>query len=363
MKTLIFEPNLNGHHLEYLHHIYSRASVEHENQFIFAVPESFHNLRDKFDWNKAENIYFIYLSENKLQNKLKTNIELLKIILKHQPENTFLISLIWYMPFIVFLLFLGTKISGIIYNIYLYEWKYSNWKTKVKNTILYTLLSKCPNISNLFILNDSSSVCVLNKIWKTRRFKYLPDPFVSINTNKSHFLRRELGIGNNKTIFLHFGAMSARKGTLQIFNMIENTNVHTLENICVIFAGKVGKDIKEQFYNKYNLLKDKVKIIIDDEFIDYERIGSYLLTCDYVLLPYTYTSLSSGVIGYCAQFNKPAIGPNRGLLGKLIRKNRLGLVLDRFESFDNLHCQYKENEYCKKRSVDVFTNIIFNNLT
>lgn len=363
MKVLIFEPNLNGHHLEYLHHIYVGAARDNNNQYIFAVPECYHNIKEKFSWETSENICFIYIDEKKLNSKFKTILELFKIILKTKPRYTFLISLVWFMPFIVLFPILKTKFSGIIYNIYLYEWRCSNWKRKVQNIILYTLLSKSPNIDTLFILNDLTSVCVLNKIWKTKRFKYIPDPYVPIDTHNIYSLRNELGIDNSKKVILHFGAMSARKGTLQIFKMLENTDIQTCEGLCIIFAGKIGNDIKKQFYEKYNLLKDKVNIILEDDFINYERIGSYLLTCDYVILPYEYTNVSSGVIGYCAQFNKPAIGPNKGLIGKLIRKNRLGIVVDKFESFQNLDTQYQENEYCKERSISVFTNIILSNLT
>lgn len=43
-------------------------------------------------------------------------------------------------------------------------------------------------------------------------------------------------------------------------------------------------------------------------------------------MPYHLTSLSSGVFGYAAVFNKPVIGPDNGLIGKLIQKYELGIT-------------------------------------
>lgn len=357
--VLIFEPQISGHHLEYIHHIHTGATKCPKTKFIFAVPERFTSVKDKFSWIEADNITIELLDNNALNNKLKIIRLLFRLYKKFKPQEVFFITLMWLMPFLALFSFAKVKLSGIIYNIYLYNWKTSSILGKAKNSLIYSLFTYCRCFKHIFILNDNSAAAVLNKVWHTDKYIYLPDPFVPIDRNKTTDLRESLNISKQKIVYLHFGAMSERKGSLDIFNMIENTPSNELDKYCIIFAGKVGTDIKEHFYNKYHTLKDKIQIIVEDDFVDYERIGSYLVTCDAVLLPYRYVNLSSGVIGYCAQFKKPAIAPNKGLIGKLVQKNQLGIVVNSFNTLKLNFCKPIGINYCSDRSVDKFFNTIF----
>lgn len=357
---LIFEPKISGHHLEYIHHIYIGASQNVDENYIFVLPKAFINVRDKFEWPKANNIEFRFFDNASLNSKRKILSSLFRFYKSILPQEIIFIELMWFMPILVLFSFTNVKISGIIYNIYLYGWKSFNLVQKTKNAILYWLFSHCSCFKNIFILNDNSAAQALNKIWKTNRFKYLPDPFVPIDSNKTTNLRESLNISEQKIVYLHFGAMSERKGTLDIFKMIENTPSCNLEKYCIIFAGKVGDDIKEQFYNKYHSFKDKIQIIPEDDFVDYERIGSYLITCDAVLLPYHYVNVSSGVIGYCAQFGKPAIATNKGLIGKLVRKNRIGKLVNTFITLENIDCTPISSNYCITHTYQSFFDTLLN---
>lgn len=356
--VLIFEPQISGHHLEYIHHIYTGATKCPETIFIIAVPERFTSVKDKFSWIESENIQIELLNNETLNNKLNIIRQLIRLYNKFKPQEVFFITLMWLMPFLALFIFTPVKLSGIIYNIYLYGWKNSSIFSKAKNALLYSLFTYCRCFKHIFILNDNSAVAVLNKVWHTNKYIYLPDPFVPIDCDQVRNLRSELNINDKKIVYLHFGAMSERKGTLDIFNMVENTPSEQLSNYCLIFAGKIGNDIKQQFYAYYEKWKNKIQIIIEDDFVDYERIGSYLITCDAVLLPYKYVNLSSGVIGYCAQFNKPAIATNKGLIGKLIRKNQLGLGINNYSSLSLKFSIINGSRYCQKRSEELFTSTI-----
>ena len=75
------------------------------------------------------------------------------------------------------------------------------------------------------------------------------------------------------------------------------------------------------------------------------------------------------MIGYSAQFHKSVIGPSQGILGKLIRRNHLGLTFDDM-SADALAkvltsggCfKCRPNEYAEKENVKAFTNTIIDTL-
>ena len=63
--VLIFEPDLNGHRLEYLHHIYSEAILHLEVKFVFAIPSGFKEKDISLNWPKSSNITFHLLEDLK----------------------------------------------------------------------------------------------------------------------------------------------------------------------------------------------------------------------------------------------------------------------------------------------------------
>ena len=75
---------------------------------------------------------------------------------------------------------------------------------------------------------------------------------------------------------------------------------------------------------------------------------------------------SSGVLGFAAQFNIPLIVPKEGFLGKLVKRNRLGIAYERFEklyilnALDNAKILPLNYAYLKNHSIDEFSDIILN---
>ena len=128
MRTLIFEPCLTGHHLEYLNHYYKGALERPEQEYIFLVPFSFENVRDKYEWKSAKNIRFEYFEDRELSKCIHTNkyvagYNKAKLISKssklYGADRVLLTILMEVIPFVLFFLPSGIKLRGIIYQIYL----------------------------------------------------------------------------------------------------------------------------------------------------------------------------------------------------------------------------------------------------
>lgn len=376
-KILFFDYSVNGHHLEYLNHLYNKAVQITEKEFIFVLPLEFTEAKEKMKWPKSKNIT-IYLENFEYVNKTsgllksyKLNRILHQQINKYKVTHVFLISLMSFSPMLPFLINKRIKVSGIIYQIYLYRWKESGLVQKIHDALKYILFSQLNVFDKIFILNDSASAKYLNRKFKTEKFEYLPDPFVPIPTDNTKNIRPELNIQSDKKVFLHFGGLSKRKGTLEILKAIENLNNDVLKNLCFIFAGKIYDDIKGDFYKKVDIQKHRAQILIYDEFCDFSFLGSLCLSSDYILIPYKSTSQSSGVLGYAAQFHKPVIAPNKKLLGKLVKKYFLGHTIK-----SSMHIEIKEfikktpsfsktkniNKYLSDNNITNFTDVIFNNL-
>ena len=370
-KILIYDLKTEGHHIEYLHHLYvgaSRCLSSSNNEYIFAVGKEFPARSADFQWDKSENIRFIYLENeegegNILKKSWRMNRQLRKVVKTEKPDKVFLNTLMNFMPFLPYSV-RKSKVSGIIYSIYLHDLASASFLNKMSNKLKYRLLSKKKSIENIFVLNDGDSVLKLNEIWKTEKFKYLTDPYIPFEKSNIKDLRKELDIAEDKQIILHLGYLEERKGTLEVLDMIENTPIEERKKYCVVFAGRIDNDIKERFFNRIELLKNTIQIITKIEFLPYDFMGSLVFTADKVVLPYRIVNASSGIIGYCAQFKTPVYVPAKGLIGKLVEDYHIGRAVEKFNSLDDLEdIDINECNYCESHTVEAFIDDIFKNLS
>ena len=366
-KILIYDLKTEGHHIEYLHHLYQGA-ISSNDKFVFAVGKDFEKRSVDFQWDKADNISFIYLENEEgdggiLKKSWRMNRQLKKVVKEVKPDKIFLNTLMNFMPFLPYSVG-KSKVSGIIYSIYLHDLATASFLNKLSNKLKYRLLSRKKSIENVFILNDNDSVLKLNEIWKTDKFKYLTDPYIPFKTEEIRNLRDELGVAEDKQIILHLGYLEERKGTLEVLDMIENTPDDECRKYCVVFAGRIDNDIKEQFFNRIELLKNKTQIITKIEFLPYDYMGSLVYTADKVVLPYKIVNASSGIIGYCAQFKTPVYVPAKGLIGKLVEDYHIGRAVEKFNSLNDLtDIDINDCNYCDSHTVGAFIDDIFKNLS
>ena len=372
MIKLIFDTSILGHHLEYLHHIYDGIKVN-DDKYVFIVPKEFEIVRDKFIWERKSNISFDYINKEYI-DKLEGNgylhsswlyAKLInKYVRKYHASVLFLITLIHPYPFLPFLLPKNVKVSGIIYRLYVYEWERLSFLKRVKDIIETYVVAKSKKTNKAFLLNDSSSEYYYNKIYNSKKFQYIVDPVIPLTYNPKN-VRHEFKLKEGDKMILHFGGMTTRKGTMLILEAATKMSDEQLKDKVFVFAGKVGNDIKDTFYRLIEQLKGKVRIYVFDEFCTYERLADLCYSCDCIVVPYRNYSYSSGVIGYSAQFQKTVIGPSQGILGKLIRRNKLGLTFPHFDAeslakilfIDNSYKERK-NDYAAKETVEAFAMTI-----
>lgn len=347
------------------------------NKYVIVVPEDFINKKDLYDWPSAEHISFDFIDAdivaqtnkgNLLQASYKRSKLLKEYVEKYSAVNVFLIVLMAFVPCLPFVIPKSVSVSGIIYKLYLYNWKELSPIAKLVEILKYKIITANNCIQTAFTLNDSSAAATLNRLYKTKKFKFLADPYNETNYHPKNILA-DLGVGIDKTVFLHFGGLSRRKGTLKILEAIKLIPKDRQKEFVFIFAGSVYDDIKSEFYNLLEEVKSKAYIIVFDEFCSNELLCDLCYSCDAVLMPYSRTSQSSGALGYAAWNEKPVIGPASGLLGKLIRKNRLGKGLEEMSSQHiaasiinfkkkKIQSKYKENIRLEHFVVQIFNAFI-----
>ena len=248
-----------------------------------------------------------------------------------------------------------------------------SFKHKVLWKSYFGLLAFEKCFKHVYILNDSKAVQYYNKIYRTNVFSNLPDPYFPLTRYDKCQARSILGLDLNKTIFLHLGALSSRKGTVEILEALQQSSRHMLANASFVFVGSVSQSIRQQFYAIYEQLRNKIDIYIVDSFVDFPTIAYYLSATDFLLIPYKNTNQSSGMCAYSAQYKVPVLGPSSGLIGEIIIENELGMCLEMITPStiaDGINLlikgnivvnELKANAYLEKNTIERFCKILLDN--
>ena len=201
-RVLIFEKNVGGHHLEYLHHIYIAAGQRNENEYIFALPESFKIEENDLEWPLFENIKIYSISLSQLSKLTGNHLvicyrlsKLLKNLAKKmEVDKVIVLSLLMqFVPLLPLILSSKYKVRGIVYTIFFYRLNSESFLMKILDILKYYILSKCSVFEIVYILNDYSSARLLNQKFYCSKFTYLPDPYVNVNVGDAEF-RKNNGI-------------------------------------------------------------------------------------------------------------------------------------------------------------------------
>lgn len=380
MKYIFFTHSISGHFLEYTYHQYNIAVQDLNNEYIFVVPNNFERIKDRFIWSPSVNVRFEYFDAGDLERPIRGLIssiifswkfccEVKKYVKKYKADKVFTNFILGFVPFAP-LFFCKNFIDGILYKIYLYELHNCS---KVKIFIEQTkvkYLASCHAFDSVYVLNDFNAANTLNKKFNVKKFKYLTDPYVPIDTG-GVMIRKMYNIDNDDVLFSHFGALNSYKSTCDILRSILLLSKEERKKYVFVIAGKVSKEIEKEFKNLYNRVCYEVRVIVRNEFCDYEYLAALANESDAILIPYKQTSQSSGIIGYADQFRTPVIGPSGGLLGSLINRYHLGITLEEINA-ECLVSAYRQiskkkilppsGTYCKEHTVENFQSIIFDGI-
>lgn len=368
-EIAIFDFYLGGHHIEYLHHIYIYALECKDIDFTFIIPNNFSKFKSDFEWPESDNVKFVFYELDDahvrslgFREKSRLLCGLLKRFISETGiENVILIETIVFLPFLPFYISGNVNITSILYHLPLYK-KEPKFKSRLHVEIDMSIIAYSRCLKRVCLLNSKNAVDIYNKKYHTQKFAFLPDPYTPLLCRKTpEDIKREYNIASEKEIFIHIGGLTRRKGTIDILDALIKLDTESLSNKCFIFAGRVIEDIKKDFYEKIELLKKKVQIIVFDKFCEYSLFGEICTIADYILIPYKNTAQSSGICSYAAQFNVPVIGPSEGLLGSLIRENGLGHTINEI-SADKIAELIKSMEY-KNISTDKMKSNEYLNLS
>ena len=116
------------------------------------------------------------------------------------------------------------------------------------------------------------SVNRLNNIFSTDKFHLLADPVPNVDFSKLKNLRDELHIPANDKVYLHFGGLSRRKGTLDILNAIAISNKEDMQSRTFVIAGKIYDEIQHDFQSLLIEARKNANVLVFDRFCTYEYL-------------------------------------------------------------------------------------------
>lgn len=199
---------------------------------------------------------------------------------------------------------------------------FKHWKTRL-------LLRRAP-VKNLFLLNGEESCRYLTGRFGSRtRFFPVPDPATEITAEADYSLRQEYHLESDRTVFLFFGAISPRKGSGVLIEALHLLTPDAAAQSAFIFCGQPENRYRrtfEQAAEHLRAARPDIALNIENRFVSDERMMALFEQSDVVLMPYTRPEYSSGILALAAKARTPVIGPDSGLLGRLILQNGLGAV-------------------------------------
>ena len=404
-KLLIFDLELKGHHVDYLHHIiiFKQKEAIPGILFIVVAPQFEDKIRKyihDLSELKTDNIFIIPVLQEELDAVEQANslaaatIKTWHIAKKYAEKFSvhhcvFMwldhilqipLALHWQFP---------CAISGICFRPMFHYSKFPNinmsrlenlksWRQK----ILYFSAIRHTQLHTLFCL-DPFVPKAINKLSRQMKAVHLPDPVAQrqdiINQEALNNLRRSLALDSKRKVFFFFFAIAARKGVFKLLDALSLLDDVISEKVAVLLIGEiVHNQDKQPITQKIERLKhlSAVQIVFRNNFVTDAEMYLYFSLADVVLAPYQKHVGMSGILLQAAAAGKPVISSNYGLMGQMIDTYSLGLAVNTelpaaiagaiqetfSDTFKTVYDLEKMQQWVAQNSPDMFSRTIFDQI-
>ena len=313
LKTiLVFEPQSGGHRAGFIRWLKAAAAEYPDCRFVFFTCDDAGDIQIETLgwWEKQKLLYRLF------QQACREN----------QPDHVLVLELTHLeLPLVLF----GAPVplSAILFVQYpelapgLKRFS-KHWKTRM-------LLWRTP-VKNLFLLNGKKSSKWLQERFNPAvRFIPIPDPVPARLPDPDFSIKNHFKIDEGRIVFLFFGAISRRKGADILLEALLKIPSETAKRSAFVFCGSSEPDYTQDFRRqclRVREIRKDIRLYTEERFVSDACMATLFEQSDIVLMPYTRPEYSSGILAQAAGARVPVIGPEGGLLGRLIRNNGLGIV-------------------------------------
>jgi glycosyltransferase involved in cell wall biosynthesis len=346
-KVLVFEPDADGHSLEWLEHLIVFAAERANLSLAVLVPQPlFESLKRAVPLNALGRIRILALTPRERARCTMKPFTLaalarwwtMRRYLKQTgADQGFFLCLDFLALPLAFGLGAGGKgLSGILFrpsvhygDIGPYAPSRGERLRDLRKTILYRAMLRNPALERVLSLDPFFPVHARAHYRGGEKVAALPDPAHPRIEQRSNRVPAAFPAG--RTGFLLFGYLAERKGPLVVLDALRQLAPEIAARTAVLFAGRVDPALGPALEQRRAALEREqpgLWLRIDDRRLDSDELAALVRQSDVVLAPYQRFVGSSGVLLWAALNGRPVLAQSYGLVGRLTREHRLGLSVD-----------------------------------
>lgn len=394
MKILIFEPNTNGHRLNYLQ-IIIRTFIQRGHQVVLLTLDSLKEsvfLKDIKN-KQGEGFFIRYASMNSLTDKLYAgqklynreiiNYFMIRRYLKNERSINYDLIFFPYIDNLARLLSLiknpfgGIKYYGISM-VPSFHYKKMGIKSSgtdfswLKETLFIRLLKN--SYARQILTIDRLMLDYIDTHYPEMKKKitYLADPVKFSGTRDRENSRSYFNIPKQAKVILVFGSISERKGIIELLQAAEDKGLP--EDVMIIVAGTQAHDVSKKM--KGLRLSEK-QVLFINKYLDMNEEYMIFKSADLVWCGYKNFDGMSAVLIQAGAMGLPVIACDEGIISWITKKYQIGetinikdknQVIHSINSLlnnESLYHTFSENgkKLAKEHSLQQFEDVIAESIT
>jgi len=352
-SILVFEPDGEGHALEWLAHLV-RYADPNTTVSILAPAALCEALAKAVPSTGSRRIRLLPLT--RLEQKLCLQRPLIIaafarwwIVRRHlkasgAQEGLFLMIDLESLPLALGLGMGGARVSGILFRpsvhysaIGPYAPRRGERLRDWRKAFLYRRMLRNPALERVLSLDPFFATYARSHYERGEKIQALPDPALPPTRSVGASLPVQGFVPDGRIGFLLFGYLTERKGPLVVLEALARLPPRIASKVAVLFAGRVDPALAEQLETSRRALAESqpdLWLRIEDRRLDEAELVDLVRVSDVVLAPYQRFVGSSGVLLWAARAGRPVLAQEFGLVGRLTRDHGLGVSVDSSDPFE-----------------------------
>jgi glycosyltransferase involved in cell wall biosynthesis len=348
-EILVFEPDVEGHSQEWLQHLVDFVASNDQAAAIavLAPPALCATLSRAMPAAPDGRVRFITMTAREVKLCGHRSLSLAafarwwvmrRYLQRSGADMGFFLCLdLLSLPLALGLRTHGTPLAGILFRPSVhyaalgdYRPGLGEWLRDMRKDLLYRMMLRNPAVATILSLDPFFPAHAADHYRQGSKVQALPDPAHPAAKGAGTVVAAD-AVPPGRTAFLLFGYLTERKGPLIVLDALRLLPRHIAARIAVLFAGRVDPAIRDAIESRRAALAREqpgLWFSIDDRRLDRAELDSLVAQSAVILAPYQRFVGSSGVLLWAARAGRPVLAQSFGLVGRLTRDHRLGLVAD-----------------------------------
>ncbi len=348
-EILVFEPDVEGHSQEWLQHLVDFVAANDRTAAIavLAPPALCATLSRSMPPVADGRVRFIAMkpSEVKLCGHRPLSLAafarwwvMRRYLRRTDADMGFFLCLdLLSLPLAFGLRTHGKPLAGILFRPSVhyagfgdYRPGLGEWLRDVRKDLLYRMMLSNPAVATILSLDPFFPSHAADHYRHGTKVQALPDPAHPAARGTDAAASAEM-LPTDRVSFLLFGYLTERKGPLMVLDALRLLPRRIASRVAVLFAGRIDPAIRDAIEARREALareQPDLWLRIEDRRLGHVELDSLVARSTVILAPYQRFVGSSGVLLWAARAGRPVLAQSFGLVGRLTREHRLGLVAD-----------------------------------